>query len=75
MVPPFEVAVLADPNGAYTTSAALVALVSKHLVAHTGRGLEGDATCRFSAAVRWGSAPRCWRRARARTRGWCGSPR
>ena len=41
MVPPFEVAVLADPNGAYTTSAALVALVSKHLVARTGRGLEG----------------------------------
>lgn len=41
MVPPFEVAVLADPNGAYTTSAALVALVSKHLVARTGQGLEG----------------------------------
>ena len=41
MVPPFEVAVLADPNGAYTTSAALVALVSKHLVARTDRGLEG----------------------------------
>ena len=41
MVPPFEVAVFADPNGAYTTSAALVALVSRHLVARTGRGLEG----------------------------------
>lgn len=41
MVPPFEVAVLADPNGAYTTSAALVALVSKHLVARTGQGLQG----------------------------------
>ena len=40
MVPPFEVAVLADPNGAYTTSAALVALVSERLRARSGRGLE-----------------------------------
>ena len=41
MVPPFEVAVLADPNGAYTTSAALVALLEKHLHARSGVGLEG----------------------------------
>ena len=41
MVPPFEVAVLADPNGACTTSAALVALVEKHLLALGGAGLEG----------------------------------
>ena len=41
MVPPFEVAVLADPNGAYTTSAALVALLEKHLLARNGAGLEG----------------------------------
>ena len=41
MVPPFEVAVLADPNGAYTTSAALVALIEKHLRARSGAGLEG----------------------------------
>ena len=41
MVPPFEVAVLADPNGAYTTSAALVALLEKHLHARNGVGLEG----------------------------------
>ena len=41
MVPPFEVAVLADPNGAYTTSAALVALLEKHLRARNGVGLEG----------------------------------
>ena len=41
MVPPFEVAVLADPNGAYTTSAALVALLEKHLQARSGAGLEG----------------------------------
>jgi methylene-tetrahydromethanopterin dehydrogenase len=31
MVPPFEVSVFADPSGAYTTSAALVALVERHL--------------------------------------------
>lgn len=31
MVPPFEIAVFADPNGAYTTSAALVALVERRL--------------------------------------------
>ena len=41
MVPPFEAAVLADPNGAFTTSAALVALVAKHLRARSGAGLEG----------------------------------
>ena len=40
MVPPFEVAALADPNGAYTTSAALVALLEKHLQARSGAGLE-----------------------------------
>jgi methylene-tetrahydromethanopterin dehydrogenase len=31
MVPPFEVSVFADPSGAYTTAAALVALVEWHL--------------------------------------------
>ena len=41
MVGPFEVAVMADPNGAYTTSAALVALVEKLLRTRTGAGLEG----------------------------------
>ena len=41
MVGPFEVAVMADPNGAYTTSAALVALMEKHLHARTGAGLQG----------------------------------
>jgi methylene-tetrahydromethanopterin dehydrogenase len=38
MVPPFEISLFADPNGAYTTSAALVALIGKHL---KGRGIEG----------------------------------
>lgn len=41
MVGPFEVAAMADPNGAYTTSAALVALIEKLLRARGGAGLEG----------------------------------
>lgn len=36
MVPPFEVSVFADPAGAFTTSAAMVALVEKHLKAKGG---------------------------------------
>ncbi|CAB3748937.1 NAD(P)-dependent methylenetetrahydromethanopterin dehydrogenase [Paraburkholderia humisilvae] len=39
MVPPFEVSVFADPSGAYTTSAALVALVERHLKAEHGEEL------------------------------------
>jgi methylene-tetrahydromethanopterin dehydrogenase len=31
MVPPFEVSVLADPSGAFTTAAAMVAVVARHL--------------------------------------------
>ena len=68
MVPPFEVAVLVDPNGAYTTSAALIALVSKHLVARTGRGLRGRnvqilgggpvGLCTAVLAARQGARPR-----------------
>ena len=41
MVGPFEVAVMADPNGAYTTSAALVALIEKLLRPRNGAALEG----------------------------------
>ena len=40
-VPPFEVGLFADPNGAYTTSAALVALVKQQLEVKTGQGLTG----------------------------------
>ena len=68
MLPPFEVAVLADPNGAYTTSAALVALVSRHLVERSGRGLEGRnvqilgggpvGLCTAVLAARQGARPR-----------------
>ncbi|MEZ2351740.1 NAD(P)-dependent methylenetetrahydromethanopterin dehydrogenase [Caballeronia sp. RCC_10] len=41
MVPPFEVSVFADPSGAYTTAAALVALAEKHLKAVHNVGFDG----------------------------------
>jgi methylene-tetrahydromethanopterin dehydrogenase len=41
MVPPFEVSVFADPSGAYTTSAALVALVERHLKTEHSETLGG----------------------------------
>ncbi len=42
MVPPFVVSVLADPSGAFTTAAALVACVEKELKAKHGGTLEGS---------------------------------
>jgi methylene-tetrahydromethanopterin dehydrogenase len=41
MVPPFEVSVFADPSGAITTAAALIALVESWVTKQTGAGLEG----------------------------------
>jgi methylene-tetrahydromethanopterin dehydrogenase len=41
MVPPFEVSVFADPSGSYTTAAALVALVERHLKTEHGAELGG----------------------------------
>ncbi|NML30444.1 NAD(P)-dependent methylenetetrahydromethanopterin dehydrogenase [Paraburkholderia antibiotica] len=41
MVPPFEVPVFADPSGSYTTAAALVALVERHLGKQHGMELGG----------------------------------
>ncbi|CAG4919229.1 NAD(P)-dependent methylenetetrahydromethanopterin dehydrogenase [Paraburkholderia saeva] len=41
MVPPFEVSVFADPSGAYTTAAALVALVERHLKQEHKAELDG----------------------------------
>ena len=41
MVGPFEVGVFADPNGAYTTSASVVALVSQVLKEHHNKDLNG----------------------------------
>ncbi|WP_445368455.1 NAD(P)-dependent methylenetetrahydromethanopterin dehydrogenase [Methylomonas sp. BW4-1] len=42
MVPPFEVSVFADPSGACTTAAALVACVEKALKQHHGKELKGS---------------------------------
>ena len=41
MVPPFEVSVFADPSGAITTAAALVACIEVQLKNKTGESLEG----------------------------------
>jgi methylene-tetrahydromethanopterin dehydrogenase len=41
MVPPFQVSVFADPSGAYTTAAALVACVEKALKDKHGKALTG----------------------------------
>ena len=41
MVPPFEVSVLADPSGAFTTAAALVACVERQLRMRHGGELQG----------------------------------
>lgn len=40
MVPPFEVSVLADPSGAFTTAAALVACVEKELATKFNKNLK-----------------------------------
>lgn len=40
MVPPFEISVLADPSGAFTTAAALVACVERELKAKHGKELK-----------------------------------
>lgn len=52
MVPPFVVSVLADPSGAFTTAAALVACVEKELKRQFGGELDG---CR--AVVFGGTGP------------------
>jgi methylene-tetrahydromethanopterin dehydrogenase len=41
MVPPFEVSVFADPSGAITTAAALVACIEAWVMKSTGTGLDG----------------------------------
>ncbi len=47
MVPPFEISVFADPSGAFTTAAALVACVEKQLIAVHGKELKGSKTLVF----------------------------
>ncbi len=48
MFPPFQNSVFADPSGAFTTAAAMVALTEKHLLAQSGR-LEGAKVSVFGA--------------------------
>ena len=52
MVPPFEISVFADPSGAFTTAAALVACVESELKKHFDRNLEG-----LKAVVFGGTGP------------------
>ncbi len=47
MVPPFEISVLADPSGAFTTAAALVACVEKQLKLKHNKELKGCKTLVF----------------------------
>ncbi|HEX3499096.1 MAG TPA: NAD(P)-dependent methylenetetrahydromethanopterin dehydrogenase [Stellaceae bacterium] len=48
MFPPFQNSIFADPSGAFTTAAAMVALAEKHLVAQGGR-LAGAKVAVFGA--------------------------
>jgi len=41
LFPPFEISIFADPAGAFTTAAAMIAQVEKHLLGKRDKGLEG----------------------------------
>jgi methylene-tetrahydromethanopterin dehydrogenase len=56
MVPPFEVSVLADPSGAFTTAGAMVACVENVLHKGHGSGLSGQRTLVFGGTGPVGSA-------------------
>ncbi len=56
MVPPFEVSVFADPSGAFTTAAALVAIVEKHLKHSHDTNLLGKEIVIFGGTGPVGSA-------------------
>lgn len=47
MVGPFEVGVFSDPNGAYTTSASIVALVEQAIIKKTGTGFKDRSVAVF----------------------------
>lgn len=49
MVPPFEISVFADPSGAFTTAAAMMALVERQLIRNFGGDLEGRKVSIFGA--------------------------
>jgi methylene-tetrahydromethanopterin dehydrogenase len=47
MVPPFEVSVFADPSGAFTTAAGMVACAEKHFAAQTDDTVDGKTAVVF----------------------------
>jgi methylene-tetrahydromethanopterin dehydrogenase len=49
MFPPFQISVFADPSGAFTTAAAMVAKVEFHLKKHFQTSLEGKKVAIFGA--------------------------
>lgn len=49
MVPPFQVSVFADPSGAFTTAAGMMAKVEQHLSKHFGGDLSGRKVSIFGA--------------------------
>lgn len=56
MVPPFEVSVFADPSGAFTTAAAMVAAMEKHLKKAHATDLNGKAVMIFGGSGPVGAA-------------------
>jgi len=56
MVPPFEVSVFADPSGAFTTAAAMVAAVEKHLKKAHATDLKGKTVMIFGGSGPVGAA-------------------
>lgn len=56
MVPPFEVSVFVDPSGAFTTAAAMVAAVEKHLKKNHGTDLDGKSVLIFGGSGPVGAA-------------------
>ena len=62
---PFVVSLMADPSGAYTTAAAMVALRRGGAAARHAPGPRRRGACWCSAAPgRWAASPACWRRRR-----------
>jgi len=56
MVPPFEVSVFVDPSGAFTTAAAMVAAVEKHLKSVHAADLKGKSVMIFGGSGPVGAA-------------------
>ncbi|MEO8009114.1 MAG: NAD(P)-dependent methylenetetrahydromethanopterin dehydrogenase [Betaproteobacteria bacterium] len=56
MVPPFAVSVFVDPSGAFTTAAAMVAAVEKHLQKSHGTDLKGKTVMIFGGTGPVGAA-------------------